>query len=616
MALLFRNKIGGDMPGIIFISDIRNDNFHKNKNTMNEMIKITLHETFYKYMTVDVENMGLLAGIVYMDHEDPNEKMYASHDGSLICLLNGEIFGKQELYSKLSTTQIRASGTDYTSKIITELYRQEGMGFLKHINGHFSLLLIDKNHKRAIFGNDRMNFHRGYLWQGQNGSIVVAPELKCILKHPEAKLTLNQDTIVEYFKYDALLGEKTFYKEISRLSNATSLVIADNKLEIHEYWSPDAVTRLGELAEKDYLEKSAQIFYSIVDDYVTPGKTGLSLTGGWDTRTILSTLHNKKISLPCYTFGGKLKDSYDVTIAKRLAQDTDNLYRKIVIGDAFTKNVDYWANKAVFVSDGISRISTSYEYFVNMEARKVGPVRLTGKYGSQIVRRASMLKDRSPDTRIFNGFFKDAMKNYSKAAKYDPINQIVREEIPYVFSSSQAQEQAALTIRTPFLDNRLVEIMLRAPVLSDTAILQKQIIDKYAPSFGNIPTNRGEFIKTNYLRKMIKAKYKTFSLFDDVYNWERLPHVALPVCKVGDLLGISNYFNGKAEYRHFRLWFLEEMKSFTKNILLDPATLKRQWYDANFIGKMARNHYAGIMNFTYEIDKIVSFELWLRQNNL
>ncbi|HET6418975.1 MAG TPA: hypothetical protein VFG19_02395, partial [Geobacteraceae bacterium] len=352
------------MPGIIFISDKNRDDFLKNSKTIKEMTKITCHETFYRYVFVDVESMGLHASNVYMDHEDPNEKMYVSDDASLICMLSGEIFGKKELYSRLSNKQSAVSGADSASEMITELYRQEGIGFLKNLNGHFNLLLIDKNRKRVIFGNDRMNFHRTYLWQGQNGSIVVAPEVKCMLRHPEAKLTLNQDAIAEYFKYDAFIGKSTFYKEISRLPNASVLILEDNKFEMHEYWSPGSVIRMGELAEKDYLEKSTQTFDSIIGEYVTPGKTGLSLTGGWDTRTILSVLYSKKIYLPCYTFGGKQKDSYDVHIAKRLAQETENLFRKIVIGDAFTKNIEYWANKAVFVSDGSSRISKSYEYFV------------------------------------------------------------------------------------------------------------------------------------------------------------------------------------------------------------------------------------------------------------
>ena len=99
-----------DMPGIIFISDKNRDDFLKNSKTIKEMTKITCHETFYRYVFVDVESMGLHASNVYMDHEDPNEKMYVSDDASLICMLSGEIFGKKELYSRLSNKQSAVSG--------------------------------------------------------------------------------------------------------------------------------------------------------------------------------------------------------------------------------------------------------------------------------------------------------------------------------------------------------------------------------------------------------------------------------------------------------------------------------------------------------------------------
>ena len=86
-------------------------------------------------------------------------------------------------------------------------------------------------------------------------------------------------------------------------------------------------------------------------------------------------------------------------------------------------------------------------------------IRLTGKYGSQIVRRALMLKDRSPDMRIFNRDVKESISTYCKHGGCDPTNQVIKDEIPFMFASRQAQELAALTIRTPYLDKRFVEIM-------------------------------------------------------------------------------------------------------------------------------------------------------------
>jgi hypothetical protein len=195
------------------------------------------------------------------------------------------------------------------------------------------------------------------------------------------------------------------------------------------------------------------------------------------------------------------------------------------------------------------------------------------------------------------------------------MGQILKEEIPYVFSTRQAQEVCALTIRAPYIDNRILEIMLRAPELKDTSLPQKYLIRECAPKLIDIPTNRGNFVEDSLCNRLIGARYKFLNLMDDVYNWERLPPLALQVCRFGDMIRISPFFNGNAEYRHFRVWFLKEMKQFTKGILLDPTTLQRPWYNRSFIEQMANNHYSGKANFTYEIDKIVSFELWLRQNN-
>jgi hypothetical protein len=61
---------------------------------------------------------------------------------------------------------------------------------------------------------------------------------------------------------------------------------------------------------------------------------------------------------------------------------------------------------------------------------------------------------------------------------------------------------------------------------------------------------------------------------------------------------------------------LKELKGFIRGILLDPETLKRPWYNGAAIERMAKCHFAGFTNITYELDKIVSLELWLRQNGL
>ena len=57
----------------------------------------------------------------------------------------------------------------------------------------------------------------------------------------------------------------------------------------------------------------------------------------------------------------------------------------------------------------------------------------------------------------------------------------------------------------------------------------------------------GEFIYAGFVKDCIRVWHKWMILMDEAYNWERLPAVALPICKVGDIAGISNVLNGRTE---------------------------------------------------------------------
>ena len=174
------------------------------------------------------------------------------------------------------------------------------------------------------------------------------------------------------------------------------------------------------------------------------------------------------------------------------------------------------------------------------------------------------------------------------------------------------QEMTALTVRTPYMDNRLIDITLRAPHIEDTALLQKKIYLKNTPHLAGIPTNRGELASGGL--NLVKHYYKTLNFVDSVYNWEKLPRWALPVCRLGDLTGISKIFVGRSEWIHHRKWFTTDLKDFARNLILDPGTRSRDFYDGDSLEKMMNLHFSGKANYSTEIIKIGSFEIWCRQN--
>jgi asparagine synthase (glutamine-hydrolysing) len=305
-----------------------------------------------------------------------------------------------------------------------------------------------------------------------------------------------------------------------------------------------------------------------------------------------------------------------VKLAKNLADRSSNPHFKLILGSDFLRNFEQWANKAIFVSDGLSRILRCHEYYVNIRAREYGTVRLTGKYGSQIVRGITMLKDRSPNLKIFSPAFRaDYLATPSPLKPWGRANTI-RWELPQLEACTQSQEMAALTVRTPYLDNDFVNLILRAPEMPESSLLSRMIIQRNTPDWASIPTNRGELITKRSYSKLIKGWYTSLNFIDSVYNYEKLPTPALYVTRIGDALGVSPFFNGREQWWHYRLWFARELKNYVQQILLDPATLRRKYWDGNFIEQMLRAHCSWKANYTREIDRILAFELWCRQNDI
>jgi len=82
-----------------------------------------------------------------------------------------------------------------SSEMIAKLYEENGIDFLKILNGCFSLLLIDTLKDIVILANDRINFYRNYHCRAKDGSYILAPEVKCFGLYPDVDLDLNLETI-------------------------------------------------------------------------------------------------------------------------------------------------------------------------------------------------------------------------------------------------------------------------------------------------------------------------------------------------------------------------------------------------------------------------------------
>jgi asparagine synthase (glutamine-hydrolysing) len=71
-------------------------------------------------------------------------------------------------------------------------------------------------------------------------------------------------------------------------------------------------------------------------------------------------------------------------------------------------------------------------------------------------------------------------------------------------------------------------------------------------------------------------------------------------------------FIGLHRFQHFRVWFRKELSSYVKEIVLDPRTATRPYFNKAFLETMVRRHLKGDRNYTNDIELVLTVELMHR----
>jgi asparagine synthase (glutamine-hydrolysing) len=176
-------------------------------------------------------------------------------------------------------------------------------------------------------------------------------------------------------------------------------------------------------------------------------------------------------------------------------------------------------------------------------------------------------------------------------------------------------EQSQLTVRSPYLDNDLVELMFRAPQeVLNSSELSFRLISDGNPRLGRIMTDRGlggnipcPFSRAAYLYHefLFKADY-AFNY--GMPRWlAALDHYLLAPFRFESL------FLGRHKFHHFRVWYRDQLAHYVRDILLDQRSLNRPYLNRKAAEKIVLDHTSGRLNYTSEITKLLTAELLQRQ---
>ncbi|WP_232795374.1 hypothetical protein [Paenibacillus sp. ICGEB2008] len=129
-----------------------------------------------------------------LDLDQRSDQPFFSDDGRYVIIFNGEIYNYKELASTYSI-QMR---TNSDTELLLKLYIQYGPQMLNWLNGMFSFIVLDVQHKSFFAARDRMGVKP--LYYNKNGeefifSSEIAPLLPLV-----HNVSLDQAAVRQYKK--------------------------------------------------------------------------------------------------------------------------------------------------------------------------------------------------------------------------------------------------------------------------------------------------------------------------------------------------------------------------------------------------------------------------------
>ena len=619
------------MPGLTGI--IKNQgNTIDIEQLLPKMCEIIKYEDWYKTDTFLDKTIGM--GRVSLGILNPEAQPIFNEDKNLCIMMEGEIYDyvdlKEDLISKGHTFSV-----DNDPEFILHLYEEYRSDFadkIKNLNGIFLFAIYDYNLHELIICNDRYGFKPLYSCDRDN-YLLFSSEIKAILQDTSFNRKINLEAMGEFFSFGYVLGDNTLIEGIKLLPPASIFTYSNGKSEIKQYWNWNEIKKIDVIDEEKIVDELGELWLQAVERRMQGNeKIGAFLSGGLDSRAIVSAIDPKHYPIDALTFGKT--DCDDYTIAKRVCD-------KLGIKHHFVEiTAETWFSgieKTVWVTEGLLNVihqhswdaidKTKEYYDINLNGF-LGDVVIGGSYLANIKYIAKNVDEyqNTVFSKMNKGhiciedekmFYNSQIFNILSKSSFHSLMKIIGKEIKksgesdYFFINNRGRRfivmgtvsaQTKLEDRKPFFDNDFIEFVYSLPneIRSNSYIYNKMLLKFFPATVKSIPWQKTCLpIGTS---KIIARGYYIYRTCKSVTN-RLLQKISLPPI-----------FKDNTNYAEYNNWMRDnkELRTYIYDTLLSDKSLNRGYLNSDFIRKLIDEHMSGKENYAQILGLLLTFELFNR----
>jgi asparagine synthase (glutamine-hydrolysing) len=482
---------------------------------------------------------------------------------------------------------------------------------LEALNGQFSGLFVDPPRRRAVLFNDRYAIERLYVVRDEDATYFSseAKALLCVI--PSAR-KFDEQGVADFLNFGSVLGGRTLFRSIRCLPGASMWVFGpDASCTQERYFRPATWESQQQLPDGDFEQQFVDVFQSVLPRYLNaPSRVGISVTGGLDTRMIMACLAGHRIDPICYTYAGMTGDLLDARIGAAVARLCGLEHHTLRMGPDFLTEYGRFLDGTVFASDGCAGALAAHEIYYTALARQLSPVRLTGNFGSEVLRSVSTFRALDMDPTFIDPALRPKLNesvDRVRDERVHPVTHAAFREVPWHLFGTLAAARSQVVVRTPFLDDEIVRLAFRAsPRARQTPESALRLIRAANPRLAELPTDRGVTLNgmpSNPLRRL----YAEVTFKVDYLHKEGLPNWLSPFDGLFDALSAVGLLD-RHKFLPYRRWFRNELAPYIRSVLLDSRTGRLPYLNHAALPAVLRDHASGRRNHVREIHAALTLE--------
>jgi asparagine synthase (glutamine-hydrolysing) len=573
-----------------------------------------------------VDSSQLFAvGRVHLGVLQPTAQLQEQSDVQV--LFHGDLYNEDELAATGALDALgRKSGA---VAVITDLYERVGAAFAARLDGAFCAAIVDRKRHRVILASDLVGSYPLY-WTVARNQLVFGSELRAVLRHPDVRRTLDPAAVGDYLTFGFPLGAKTLASGVHLLPAASTLVFdwETGSHTVSQYASLGEASEPWQGTRSEYLEALHGTFTGAVNRAMSGNHSfGLSLSGGLDSRAILSAVNGHAASLRTHTLG--VRGCADEVIAERLARISGTSHQFFELDDKYLEGFLPSLREMVRLTDGMYLSHGLTEMLALGFLSKAGFSVLLRGHGGELAK-SNLAWPLHTDPRVHElATSEDLVQYLLRRTDYISGNIAWRDlftegwfnqvkDVPYLSLTESVKGQSgspanlcgylylnehhrrftvaslelfrqAVEVRLPFVDAHFLQLLFRGQQQwRDDTTIHRTITSGRAALARVRNSNTGAPVNAG-------------------------PAAEFVLDKLNGLLRRLNV-RGYRHYHNFQTWMREQLLQSVEEVLLDPIALERGMLREATLRRLLEQTRQGRANHSYLFQTLLILELWQRDN--